>query len=38
VAEGVLNGLTYLHSRKIIHRGTDHCPPVYIDHMWLMLF
>ena len=21
VAEGVLNGLTYLHSRKIIHRG-----------------
>lgn len=22
VAEGVLNGLTYLHSRKIIHRGT----------------
>ncbi|KAJ5084527.1 hypothetical protein NUU61_009106 [Penicillium alfredii] len=24
VAEGVLNGLTYLHSRKIIHRGTGH--------------
>jgi len=22
VAEGVLNGLTYLHGRKIIHRGT----------------
>ena len=21
VAEGVLNGLTYLHGRKIIHRG-----------------
>jgi mitogen-activated protein kinase kinase len=39
VAEGVLNGLTYLHSRKIIHRGTaHHCPPVYIDHEWLMLF
>ena len=26
VAEGVLNGLTYLHSRKIIHRGT--CAPI----------
>ena len=26
VAEGVLNGLTYLHGRKIIHRGT--CLPV----------
>lgn len=26
VAEGVLNGLTYLHGRKIIHRGT--CGPV----------
>ena len=29
VAEGVLNGLTYLHSRKIIHRGigdpSRHC-------------
>jgi mitogen-activated protein kinase kinase len=25
VAEGVLNGLTYLHSRKIIHRGTLAC-------------
>ena len=24
VAEGVLNGLTYLHGRKIIHRGTCH--------------
>ena len=26
VAEGVLNGLTYLHGRRIIHRGkqTDH--------------
>lgn len=24
VAEGVLNGLTYLHSRKIIHRGMFH--------------
>jgi mitogen-activated protein kinase kinase len=23
VAEGVLNGLTYLHSRKIIHRGMN---------------
>jgi len=23
VAEGVLNGLTYLHGRKIIHRGTN---------------
>jgi hypothetical protein len=33
-----LNGLTYLHSRKIIHRGMGHCPPVYIDHEWLMLF
>lgn len=22
IAEGVLNGLTYLHSRKIIHRGS----------------
>lgn len=26
VAEGVLNGLTYLHSRKIIHRGTPILP------------
>ena len=24
VAEGVLNGLTYLHGRKIIHRGKPH--------------
>jgi len=36
VAEGVLNGLTYLHSRKIIHRGTTHCPLIYIDHARLM--
>lgn len=35
VAEGVLNGLTYLHSRKIIHRGT-----VFLKHgtyHWLMV-
>jgi mitogen-activated protein kinase kinase len=36
VAEGVLNGLTYLHSRKIIHRGMTHYPLVYIDHARLM--
>lgn len=24
VAEGVLNGLTYLHGQKIIHRGLYH--------------
>lgn len=30
VAEGVLNGLTYLHGQKIIHRGTYICalPPI----------
>lgn len=26
VAEGVLNGLTYLHGRKIIHRGQFYPP------------
>ena len=24
IAEGVLNGLTYLYGKKIIHRGTSH--------------
>jgi mitogen-activated protein kinase kinase len=32
VAEGVLNGLTYLHSRKIIHRGMKHQVSAYV-HM-----
>lgn len=36
VAEGVLNGLTYLHSRKIIHRGSNHSPTIYIDHKRLI--
>lgn len=36
VAEGVLNGLTYLHSRKIIHRGANHSLAIYIDHKRLI--
>lgn len=32
VAEGVLNGLTYLHSRKIIHRGTLRPMPTTSGH------
>lgn len=31
VAEGVLNGLSYLHSRKIIHRGMVSLPCAVID-------
>lgn len=31
VAEGVLHGLTYLNSRKIIHRGTR-CPGCFRSH------
>lgn len=32
VAEGVLNGLTYLHGRKIIHRGMHHhCMVFFLD-------
>jgi mitogen-activated protein kinase kinase len=30
VAEGVLNGLTYLHGRKIIHRGLCSLSRTYI--------
>lgn len=37
VAEGVLNGLTYLHSRKIIHRGTNPQLSGRIDKRWLTL-
>lgn len=32
VAEGVLNGLTYLHGQKIIHRGRCSVGPVGSDH------
>ena len=32
VAEGVLNGLTYLHGRKIIHRGKQAGCLVFFAH------
>lgn len=31
VAEGVLNGLTYLHGRKIIHRGRQNLVISYLQ-------
>ena len=33
VAEGVLNGLTYLHGHKIIHRGTFHTTVILMLHI-----
>ena len=37
VAEGVLNGLTYLHGRKIIHRGKQVGSLLYLAHTGFLL-
>ncbi len=34
VAEGVLNGLTYLHGRKIIHRGMY---TYFVKSLWMLV-
>lgn len=31
IAEGVLSGLTYLHSKKIIHRGCSFSPNTFVN-------